>query len=301
MWIVISGASGLVGTALTEALRGEGHAVARLVRSGQTASADEIPWDPAVGIIDSAAMEGADAVVNLSGANIAAGRWTARRKEILRSSRLRPTRLLVETMGRLRQKPRVFLSASATGYYGNRGDEILTEASAPGSDFLAALARDWEAEAMRAESAGTRAVILRFGVILSKSGGALPRMLLPFRLGIGGRFGNGAQWMPWVALDDVTGAIRFLIANEEIRGPVNIVAPHPSTNAEFTRALARAVHRPAVLPAPAFMLHLALGEMTDALLGSQRARPARLLAAGYSWHYDELEPALTGIVQGLSN
>jgi uncharacterized protein len=295
--ITISGASGLIGTALTKAFRSEGATVVHLVRPGGRAANGGILWDPASGIVDADAMEGADAVINLNGASIAGGRWTTARKAILRSSRVNATRVLVDTLSRLRQKPRVLVSASAVGYYGNRGSEILTESSDGGTGFLAALARDWEAEAKRAESSGIRTVLPRFGVILSAEGGALPRMLVPFRLGLGGRLGSGKQWMPWIALEDVVGAIRFAIANAQLSGPVNVVAPNAVDNAEFTRALARAVHRPAIIPAPAFALRLALGEMADALLlASARVRPERLLAAGYRFHFDSLGPALKAIL-----
>jgi hypothetical protein len=249
--------------------------------------------------VDVAAIEGADAVVHLSGASIAQVRWTRARKEILRISRIGSTSLLVDSMARLRQKPRVFLSASAIGYYGDCGDEILTEMSSPGTDFLAGLARDWEAEAMRAQWIGIRTVILRFGVILSREGGALPRMLRPFKLGVGGRLGSGRQWMSWIALDDVVGIVRAAIANEELKGRLNVVAPCPIPNAEFTRVLASILHRPAIFPAPAFVLRLMLGEMADALLlASQRVRPERLLAAGYTFRHENMESALRAILEG---
>ena len=297
MKILISGASGVVGTALTKALRAEGGTVAHLVRPAGAASEGAIHWDPAAGSVDTSAMEAADAVVNLNGASIAGGRWTPARKAILSSSRVDATRALVDVLARLRQKPRVLVSASAVGYYGDRGDEILTESSGAGTGFLAALARDWEAEAMRAEASGIHTVLARFGVILSAEGGALPRMLTPFKLGAGGRLGSGKQWMPWIALEDVTRAIRFVIANEQLSGAVNVVAPNPVENAEFTRILARALHRPAILPAPTFALRLALGEMADELLlASQRACPERLLAAGYAFRFDTLDTALAAIL-----
>jgi uncharacterized protein len=296
MRILISGASGLVGAALTKAFRAEGSTVAHLVRPGGAARDDAIRWDPATGSVDASAMEGADVVVNLNGASIAGGRWTQARKAILRSSRVDATRTLVDALVRLRQKPRVLVSASAVGYYGDRGDEILTESSGAGTGFLAEMARDWEAEAIRAESSGIRPVLVRFGVILSAKGGALPRMLTPFKLGVGGRLGSGKQWMPWIALEDATRAIRFVIANADMSGPVNIVAPSPVENAAFTRTLAHALHRPAIFPAPAFALRLALGEMADMLLASQRAHPEKLLAAGYAFRFDTLDTALKAIL-----
>jgi len=293
MRIVISGASGLMGKALTDALRADGHGVAHLVRAGGSPSAGDIPWDPASERIDAAALEGADAVVNLNGASIAGGRWTRAYKAVLRSSRIDATRLLVTTLAQLQRKPRVFLSASAVGFYGNRGDEILTETSLPGTDFLALLASEWEAEATRAAQAGIRTVLLRFGVILSGNGGALPRMLLPFRLGVGGRFGSGKQWISWIALKDAVGIVRAAIEDERFEGPINVVAPNPLRNGEFTRSVARTLHRPAIFPVPTFALRLALGEMADALLlVSQRAIPERLTAMGYSFRFPDFDAAL---------
>ena len=292
MKIIISGATGLIGTALTGIFRAENHTVAHLVRPGGAMSADDIRWDPSSSYADVAAMEGADAVVHLSGASIAGGRWTSARKQILRSSRVDTTRVLVNSLARLKRKPGVFVSASATGYYGNRGDEILTESSSPGTGFLADLARDWEAEAARATECGVRTAILRFGVILSAQGGALPRMIAPFKFGLGGRVGNGRQWMPWLALDDATGIIRFVIASAQISGPVNAVSM-PVQNADFARTAGRILRRPAILPVPAFPLRLGLGEMVEALLlASQRAHPKRLLEAGYPFRFEDLETAL---------
>jgi uncharacterized protein (TIGR01777 family) len=299
MRVLISGASGLVGTALTEALRAEGHTASHLVRPGGSASPGDVPWDPSKGTADVTAMEGADAAVCLSGASIGDRRWSAERKNLLRSSRVDTTRVFVDALAKLSRKPRVFVCASAVGIYGDRGDEMLTESSAPGRDFLSSLARDWEAEAMRAEKTGIRTVIARFGVILSPSGGALPRMLLPFKLGAGGRLGSGKQWMSWIVLEDVVNILRFAMANEGVRGPVNVVAPAPVENSEFTRTLARVLRRPAIFPAPAFMLRLALGEMADALLlSSQRAIPERLRSAGYEFRFSNLEAALSAILRG---
>jgi len=292
MRILISGSSGLVGRALASVLRADGHTVARLVRPGSTPSAGDVSWDPMRATVDVAAMDGTDAVVHLGGANIAAGRWTPKRKALLRSSRIGTTRVLVDALANLRRKPSVFVCASATGYYGNRGDEILTESSAPGTDFLALLARDWEAEAVRAEQSAIRPVMLRFGIILSGKGGALPKMLMPFRFGLGGRLGTGNQWMPWIALEDSLEIIRSAIMNGQLRGPLNVVAPNPVRNTEFTRIVATVLHRPAIFPAPAFALRLAVGEMADALLASQRALPDRLLAVGYHFRFDSLENAL---------
>jgi uncharacterized protein len=291
--ILISGASGLIGKALVTALRAQGHNVSRLVRPGSAASAGDIAWDAMTATIDVAAMEGKDAVVHLSGASIAQGRWTAARKAVIRSSRIDTTRVLVDALASLRRKPRVFVSASAIGCYGDRGDEILTESSTIGTDFLALAVRDWEAEASRAEISGIRTVMLRFGVILSGEGGALPQMLLPFKFGMGGRLGSGKQWMSWIALEDAVGIVCSAIANENLAGPLNVVAPNPLTNAEFTRIAAAVLHRPAIFAAPAFALRIALGEMADALLlASQRVMPERLLAAGYAFRFPEFESAL---------
>jgi uncharacterized protein len=298
MKILISGASGLVGKALTTKFREEGHAVAHFVRRGAPTSPGDVAWDPAAANVDVAAMEGADAVVHLSGASVANGRWSPARKAILRSSRIDSTRLLVDALGKMQQKPRVFLCASATGYYGNRGDEILTEESERGFGFLSLLARDWEAEAIRAEAIGIRTVRMRFGVILAADGGALPQMILPIKFGAGGRLGSGKQWLSWIALDDVVGIIRALLADERFTGAINVVAPNPVRNEEFTRVLARVLHRPAFLPAPAFALRLALGEMADALLlSSQRVQPQRLAEAGYPFRFANLEPALRAILE----
>jgi hypothetical protein len=240
------------------------------------------------------ALEGADVVVHLSGASVGAGRWTQARKQVLRSSRLDTTRVLVDSLARLNEKPSVFLCASAVGYYGSRGNEILTESSAAGTDFLALLARDWEGEAVRAQSnAGIRTVILRFGVILSAEGGALSQMIAPFKFGVGGSWGNGRQWQSWIALEDAIGIIRFAIANAKIGGPVNVVSPQPVRNAEFAQTVGKVLHRRAIFPAPAFALRFALGEMADALLlASQRALPQKLLSAAYQYRYPELEGAL---------
>jgi uncharacterized protein (TIGR01777 family) len=297
MKVLISGVSGMVGTAVAAALRKDGHTVGRFVRPGGTAGAGDVRWDPAGGSVDLAAMEGADVVICLSGASVGEGRWTAVRKKVLRSSRVDLTRVLVDSLRRLKQKPHVFIAASAIGYYGSRGDEILTESSTAGNDFIAQLARDWETESICAESAGIRTVIVRFAVILSAKGGALGRMVLPFNLGAGGRLGSGKQWMSWVALEDVVEIVRAAIADERMRGPVNVAAPGPVQNAEFTRVLAKVMHRPAIFPAPAFALRIALGEMADGLLlASQRVIPEKLRATGYQFRYENLEGALRVIL-----
>lgn len=269
-----------------------------LVRPGKSLASHEIRWDPPLAQVDVPALEGADAIVHLSGASIADGRWTEARKQILRSSRIDSTRVLVDSLLRLRERPKAFVCASAVGYYGNRGDHILTEASEPGRDFLSLLARDWEAEANRAAQAGIRTAVMRFGVILSREGGALPQMMRPFQFGVGGRIGSGRQWLSWIALEDVIRVIQLAIANPALKGPVNVVAPEPVRNAEFARVLGRVLHRLAIVPAPRFALRLALGEMADALLlSSQRVLPEQLLKAGYAFQYEDLESALRAVLR----
>lgn len=304
MKILMTGSSGLVGSALVSALSRSGHTVCRLLRpdsvAGPRTEALGIPirWNPATGELEGAAA-GAEAVINLAGESIAAGRWTVERKARLRSSRIAATRNLVTAVVRLEPRPKTFLSASAVGYYGGRREEELTEDSAPGSDFLSALAKDWEAEAGRAEAFGIRAVELRFGVILARHGGALARMLLPFRFGLGGRLGSGQQWMSWLTLAEAASIIRFALENQETRGPINAVSPQPVRNAEFTSTLARALGRPAIFPAPAFALRLMLGEMADALLlSSQRVLPRRLTELGYRFLHPDLSSALSAVLLG---
>jgi uncharacterized protein (TIGR01777 family) len=301
MKILVTGSSGLVGTALLSALAKAGHTVCRLVRP-QSASGEgakegfAVAWNPATGELGGAGV-GADAVVNLAGASIADGRWSTHRKELLRSSRIDTTRALVNALAKMNARPSVLVSASAIGYYGNRGDETLTEQSKPGTDFLAGLAQEWEAEALKAESLGIRAVLARFGIILARQGGALPKMMLPFRFGIGGKLGSGQQWMSWVTLEDVVGILRFVIENAPLRGAINIVSPQPLLNAEFTNVLAETMHRPALFPAPAFALRLALGEMADALLlSSQRVVPRALEETGYQFLHADLPPALAAVL-----
>jgi uncharacterized protein (TIGR01777 family) len=297
MKILISGASGLVGKALTRAFLADGHDVGRLVRSGGDTSSGDVLWNPGAATIDVAAMEGVDAVVHLSGASVADGRWTPERKAILRSSRIDSTRVLVDALAHSKQKPKVFACASATGYYGNRGDTILTESSGAGADFLALLAHDWEGEALRAESSGIRTVLLRFGIILSAEGGALPKMLQPFRMGVGGRLGSGEQWMSWIALEDAIEIARLAISDDGFTGPLNVVSPTPLRNAEFVRIVANVLHRPAIFPAPAFALRIALGEMAEPLLlASQRVLPAKLLGGGYIFRFGDLGMALKQIL-----
>ena len=301
MKIIVSGASGLVGSALVPALGAGGHQVTALVRreSKQRAHADvaEVEWDPNAGQLDAARLVGHDAAVHLAGESVTGGRWTAEKKRRIRESRVRSTRLLAETLARLQTRPRVLVCASAVGYYGNRGAEVLTEASAPGTDFLSDVCREWEAAAEPARAAGIRVVHLRFGVVLSAEGGALAQMLTPFKLGIGGQLGSGAHYMSWLALDDAVGMIEHALADESLSGPVNAVAPQPVTNHEFTKTIGRVLGRPTLLPMPAFALRLALGEMADALLlSSARVEPQRLAAAGYQFKYPQLEGALRHVL-----
>jgi uncharacterized protein len=297
MKILVTGSSGLVGTALVGALARDGHTVCRLVRqqslSTQNAKAGfDVAWNPATGELGGAGV-GPDAVVNLAGASIADGRWTTERKNLLRTSRIDSTRALVKALAKMNARPSVLVSASAIGIYGDRADKALTEESEPGSGFLAGLTREWEAEASKAEALGIRVVLARFGIILAREGGALPKMLLPFKFGAGGRIGSGQQWMSWIALEDIVGILRYALENRVIRGALNVVAPKPVQNAEFTKVLARAMHRPALFPAPALALRLMLGEMADALLlSSQRVVPQRLQQLGFRFQHADLTSAL---------
>lgn len=296
MNIVVAGASGFVGRALMPALAADGHGVRRLVRRPPGAP-NEIAWHPGARELDPAVLEGTDVIVNLAGENIAGGRWTSARRERILRSRVEATRSLVTTIGKMSRKPRAFLSASALGFYGNRGDEILTERSGIGHGFLPEVCLAWETHAEGAARHGVRTVLMRFGIILGRGGGALAKMLPVFRLGLGGPLGSGAQWMSWVALDDAVGAIRHGIANASLRGPVNVVAPSPVPNAEFSRALGKALGKRAAMPAPAWALFLLFGEMAnEALLASTRAEPRRLQETGYRFAQPELGVLLRSLV-----
>ena len=298
--ILVSGATGLVGSALVAYLSAGGHTVTRLVRAGRDAApppglpTGSVSWDPeGPGFASPEALEGFDAVVHLAGENIAGGRWTAARKARIRDSRVCSTKTLAEAMSRLVKPPRAFVVASAIGYYGDRGDENLIEASARGKGFLADVCGAWEGAAAAARAAAVRVVNLRIGVVLSPLGGALAQMLPPFRLGAGGPIGEGRQWMSWIALDDLLDVILHAIADDSLTGPVNAVAPHPVTNEEWTQLLAKVLRRPAVVPMPAFAARAALGEMADELLlASTRVLPERLLAARHPFRFFEVEPAL---------
>ncbi len=290
MNVLISGATGLIGSALVPELEANGHTVTRLSRS--RSGADTVRWDPSAGTIDGD-LEGTEAVVHLAGESIAQGRWSPDKKRRILDSRVQGTRLLSETVAALSTPPRVMVSTSAVGYYGNRGDEVLTEESAPGTDFLARVCREWEAAAEPARQAGIRVVYPRLGIVLSPEGGALGTTLPIFRLGGGGKIGGGRQWWSWVALDDVVGSIVHALIEESVEGPVNVGSPNPMTNAEYTKVLGKVLGRPTVLPLPAPAARIVLGEVADALLlASQRMRPAGLEATGYAFRYPQLEGAL---------
>jgi len=296
MRVLVTGSSGLIGSALVERLRAGDHEVTRLVRREPRPGEAEVAWDPAAGAVDAAGLEGHDAAVHLAGESIA-GRWTARKKARMRDSRVGGTRLLCEALAGLDRAPAVLVAASAIGVYGDRGDEVLTEQSAPGGGFLAQLCREWEAATRQAADAGIRVAHLRLGVVLSRRGGALARMLLPFRLGLGGVVGSGRQWWSWVALDDVVAAAEHALATASLSGAVNVVSPHPATCREFTKALGRVLARPTLVPLPAFAARLALGEMADALLlASARVVPEELLDSGFAFAHPQLEPALRHVL-----
>lgn len=285
----------MIGSAVVSALRARGDQVIRLVRE-EAPNANEVAWTPTGGRIDTARLEGIDAAVHLAGANLAS-RWTPEQKDAIRKSRLLGTGLLARTLAGLATRPRVLVSASAVGYYGNRGDEVLTESSGPGSGFLADVCREWEAAAQPARETGIRVVHPRFAIVLAAAGGVLAKITPIFRLGAGGPLGQGRQYLPWVAIDDAVGAILLALDREQLDGPVNVVAPRAVTNREFTSALGHALSRPAVLSVPAAALRAMFGEMADeALLASQRVKPARLEAAGYAFRFPDLEPALRHVL-----
>jgi uncharacterized protein (TIGR01777 family) len=297
MRILVTGSTGLVGSKLVPTLKSKGHQVVRLVRSAPKESGAEVYWNPEQGTLDANELEGIEGVVHLAGENLAEGRWTEEKKKRIRESRVKGTRLLSETLAELKQKPEALVSASAVGFYGSRGDEVLSEQSAAGDDFLADVCREWELATQAAAQAGVRVVNLRFGVILSGEGGALKKMLFPYRMGVGGKLGSGEQYMSWIAIDDAVGAIEHALADNALRGPVNVVAPDAVTNYEFTKTLGRVLSRPTIFPVPAFAARLAFGEMADAtLLASQRAEPVRLKESGFVFKYPELEGALRRVL-----
>lgn len=298
MKILISGASGLVGTNLTPTLIAKAHEVIKLVRK-TAKSADEIQWDAEKGFSESeqAKLENFDAVVHLAGDNVASENWSAEKKKRIHSSRVVGTRILVDALKKAKNPPKVFISASATGFYGDRKDEILTEESAAGEGFLPEVCEEWEAEALKAKEFGARVVLTRTGVILSKDGGALTKMLTPFNFGVGGVVGSGKQWMSWIALDDLIRIIHFALDHENLHGAVNSVAPQPVTNEEFTKTLGKVLHRPTILPIPEFAIKLLFGEMGETLLlQGARVVPKRLQDAGFEFRFENLEDALKHIV-----
>ncbi len=297
MRILVSGSHGLVGKALISALSRDGNEIVSLVRKTSTGKG-EIEWHPNKGTLDPKQLEGFDAVVHLAGESIASGRWTDEKKQRIRESRVQGTTLLSKALSSLSRPPATFVAASAIGYYGNRGDELLSEASLPGNDFLSEVCVAWEKSTGPAETKGIRTVHTRFGVILAVNGGALEKMLTPFRLGVGGKVGDGKQWMSWIAIDDVVGGLQFVLNNQDIHGPVNFTAPNPVKNEDFTDALGKTLSRPTIFPVPAFAARLAFGEMADALLlSSARVEPAKLREAGYQFKYSELKPALLHILK----
>jgi uncharacterized protein (TIGR01777 family) len=296
--VAISGASGFLGSALASSLQADGHRVLRLVRGGIT-NGDEIGWDPDAGRIDAPALEGVDAVVHLAGEGIGERRWTGDQKRRILESRAKGTAVLAAAVASRERKPQVFVAASAVGYYGDRGDELLNEDSAPGDDFLADVCKQWERETQPARDAGVRVVNLRSGIVLARHGGTLQRMLLPFRLGLGGKQGSGRQWMSWISLTDHITAMRAAIDDARLSGPVNLTSPNPVTNADFAAALGRVLNRPTFLPTPMFVLKLRYGEelIDSLLLAGQRVLPSRLEAIAFPFEYPVLVPALEAILR----
>ncbi|MBI2071066.1 MAG: TIGR01777 family protein [Elusimicrobia bacterium] len=297
MKIVVAGGGGFIGKRLCGALSGEGYDIVILSRSRQGAfdGARYLRWDPSEGARWADAVGAADAVINLAGESIADGRWSEPRKRVLVESRIASTRAIVAGLNRLTPKPKIFVNASAVGYYGPRGDETIDEDSRPGSDFLAELCRQWENECLDAERQGVRTVKIRIGIVLGHGGGAIAKMLLPFKLGLGGPLGSGDQWMSWVHIDDLAGLVLFLIDHPTASGPINATAPNPVTNREFAKTLGAVLRRPAFLPAPAFALRLALGEMADMLLTGQKVLPKKAQALSYSFRHSQLKEALQSL------
>jgi uncharacterized protein len=293
--VLVSGASGPIGAALLPSLKASGYAVTRLVRTSAT-DKDQITWEPSRPLSPDL-VSGFDAVIHLAGESIV-GRWTEAKKRRILDSRTQGTAHLAEAAAKAARRPSVFISASAVGYYGNRGDEILREDSPSGQGFAAEICRQWEAATQPAAGAGIRSAQMRLGVVMSADGGGLQKILVPFRLGLGGRLGDGRQWSSWVSVDDVVGAIHHVLKSNSLQGPVNTVAPNPVTNSEFTSILASVLHRPALFPMPAFAVHLVFGEMGDELfLASERVAPAKLTASGYEFRHPELRKALEEILK----
>jgi hypothetical protein len=301
MKVIITGSGGLVGRSLVRSLLADGHSVTRLVRGStqqfRTPGSAAVEWNPESGTVDAKELEGHDAAVHLAGEPVAEGRWDDEKKRRILDSRVKGTRLLAETLARLNDKPRVLVSASAIGFYGDRGAEVMREESASGEGFLSEVCREWEKATLAASQAGIRVVHLRIGFVLSGEGGGLPRMLTPFKMGVGGKVGSGRQYLSWITLEDLVRVIRRAIEDETLRGPVNAVAPGAVTNEEFTKALGHVLGRPTILPIPVFALRLAFGEVADAvMLSSTRVEPARLKEAGFDFKDSEIEGALRHVL-----
>lgn len=294
MKIIIAGSSGFIGSHLSQFFQQNGEEVIKLVRSPKNPSKNEILWDPENGILNPTFLEGVDVIINLAGENIASRRWNEKVKAKIRNSRVRSTETLAKCVTQLHQFPKVFINASAIGYYGNREDEILTENSPKGEGFLADVCREWEdAVAPITAQTGMRVILLRFGMVLSTKGGGLPKMLLPFKVGLGGVIGSGKQYMSWILLEELIDIISYVIKENSLTGPINVVTPHSVTNAEFTKTLGQILQRPTFLPLPSFAARLAFGEMADELLlNSTRVKPQRLMESGYQFRYPILERAL---------
>jgi uncharacterized protein len=294
--VLVSGVSGPIGAALLPSLKSRGFQVTRLVR-GQPSGEDQISWDPAKPPAPES-ISGFNAVIHLAGESVV-GRWTSGKKTKIRDSRVLGTRNLAQSLAQAKDRPRALISASAVGYYGDRGEELLREESPSGSGFLAEVCREWEAATQPASEAGIRTVQIRIGVVLSPSGGALQKMLPPFRMGVGGNIGSGRQWMSWIHIQDLVGAVHHILKTDLLQGPVNMVAPKPVTNAEFTKTLGSVLSRPTVFPVPALIAKLAFGQMAEeVLLGSQRVEPAKLIASGYPFQYSDLRKALEAVLKG---
>ena len=299
MKLLLSGSHGLVGKALSKSLTKDGYEVINLVRRDRVYGKPEIEWHPNKGLLDASQIEGFDAVVHLAGESIASGRWTDEKKRRIRESRVQGTTLLSQALARLSRPPLRFICASAIGYYGSRGDEVLTEESRAGNDFLSEVCVEWERATQPASEKGINTCMTRFGIILDKEGGALEKMLTPFRLGLGGKIGDGKQWMSWIALNDVVSALGFLLESSSMHGPVNIVAPNPVTNADFTKTLGKVLSRPTFLSVPAFAVRLAFGEMADGLLlSSAKVEPKKLKDEGFKYRFPNLDAALSEVLGG---
>ena len=292
--VAISGQNGLVGKALTAALQEDGRSVVAITRQRGGSFQDAIHWDTTTGLTNPARLESVDAIVHLAGENIAGGRWNEQRKRLIRHSRVEGTRSLVQSIATIKKRPKVLVCASAIGFYGDRGSTTLDETSAPGQGFLADVCQAWEAEASAAAGLGMRVVNVRIGVVLSPKGGALAKMLLPFKMGVGGKVGSGQQYWSWIGLHDLARVLAFCISDSSVEGPVNAVSPEPQTNSEFTSVLGQVLHRPTIFPLPGFMAKLALGEMaTELLLASTKVVPKKLQAHGFRFDYPDLKGCLT--------